>query len=110
MKGQVPVPESALLAIRAAVTGQMPGYDRSWDGWIFRDGYLVSPEGYKFTAGEVLAGIYREKLVKAQREQIRELEAKLVKMTRAAALVDQAANDLSIWDVRAQAFEKKKAP
>ena len=108
LKGQVPIPESAILALRAYGWGEMPGLERAWDGWFFRDGLLWSPNGDKFDPGEIMALIYMRPLVIAQREQIAELEAKLIAATREATKYDPAANDRAIWesDVRVKAFEQ----
>lgn len=108
LKGQVPVPESAILALRAYGWGEMPGLDRCWDGWFFRDGLLWSPDGNKFDPGEINALVYMRPLVIAQRKQIVELEAQLVAATKEATKHDPAANDRAIWeaDVRSKAFGK----
>ena len=107
VKGQVPVPESAILALRAYGWGEMPGLDRCWDGWFFRDGLLWSPEGNKFDPGEIMALIYMPPLAIAQRQTIVDLEAKLIAATKEATKHDPAANDRAIWeaDVRSKAFE-----
>jgi len=107
LKGQVPVPESAILALRAYGWGEMPGLDRCWDGWFFKDGLLWSPDGDKFDPGEIKALVYMRPLVIEQRKRIVELEAELVAATREATKYDPAANDRSIWesDVRSKAFE-----
>lgn len=97
-----------MLAIRAYGWGEMPGLDRCWDGWFFRDGLLWSPDGDKFDPGEIMALVYMRPLVIEQRRQIVELEGKLIAATKEAAKTDSAANDMAIWgqDVRSRAFEK----
>lgn len=106
LKGQIDPPEAALIALRAAVTGQMPGRDRAWDGWYFQDGLLWSPEGYGFDSGQILARVYERQMIQALRKQIEDLEAKLVAATRELAKSDKAANDVAVWDtdVRTKAY------
>lgn len=108
LRGAVQPPESVLATLRAAAWGQRPGYDKAWDGWIFRDGLLWSPENEAFDSGEIRALVYLRPLVKSQREHIVDLERKLIEATKVAARNDEAANDLAIWpqDIRSKAFEK----
>jgi Phage protein len=38
-----------------AVSGQLGPIERAWRGWVLRDQYLVSPEGWRFSFGEIRA-------------------------------------------------------
>lgn len=107
LSGKIKPPAAALATLRAAAWGQMPGRDRTWDGWFFRDGLLWSPEGERFDAGEIRALVYMRKVITAQREQIVTLERQIVAATREASRHDPAANDNAIWpaDVRSKAYE-----
>jgi len=41
--------------IRLCVLGELGEIHRAWDGWVIRDQYLVSPEGWRFSFGEIRA-------------------------------------------------------
>jgi len=108
LAGQTRVPAAALATLRAAAWGQMPGRERAWDGWTFDEGYLWSPEGVRFSRGDVASLPYVRDLVKALQADVARLEAQLVAATRAAAETDRASNDAAIWpdDVRSRAFPR----
>lgn len=44
-------PKMAVLLIQR----DLVCFDPEWSGWHLRDGFLISPEGWKFGSGEVLA-------------------------------------------------------
>jgi len=106
MKRQTRIPDAALLTLRAAAKGQLPGQtDRTWEGWSFdKHGILWSPGGDQFTSGDLMAQRYERAVIRELRKEIAQLEAKLIKMTKAAAVVDQAANDLAISGPLAKAY------
>jgi len=106
MKRQTRVPDAALLTLRAAVKGQLPGQtDRTWQGWSFdKYGTLWSPGGDQFTSGDLMAQRYERAVIRELRKEIAQLEAKLIKMTKAASMVDQAANDIAISGPLAKAY------
>ncbi len=106
IKGQVKPPASALVTLRLLAWGKHPREDRAWEGWIFRRGKLVSPDGDEFEPGDVKALRYLHPLVKSQRKRIEELEAQIVALTREVARADPAANDLAVWpgDPRTKAY------
>lgn len=83
MTGKSEPPESALIALRAALLGQLPGMQgRQWQGWGFgRDGRLYSASGQSWSAGDIMAQEYERALIKALQNKVRELEAKLAKAT-----------------------------
>jgi hypothetical protein len=105
LSGAVPLPRAALNALRAA-DGRAPGMAGQWDGWRFVDGVLWSPEGYQYRPGDLLAQQYDRPLILALQAQVRELEARIVRMTKAAAQVDPAANESHTWpgDPASRAF------
>jgi len=41
--------------VSLCIFGDLGQIHRSWSGWKLRDGYLVSPEGWRFTFGEIRA-------------------------------------------------------
>jgi DNA-binding transcriptional regulator YdaS (Cro superfamily) len=92
-EGTAKAPGSALVALRAAVRGQVPGMETTaWKGWRFgRDGSLYPP-GYSrgYSAGQILAMHYEHQLLAHLKRQVAELEEKLA---RALELGHTAAND-----------------
>ena len=54
LAGRVAIPGKAHQVIRMLL-GDLPGTDGKWTGWRFHDGDLVSPEGVRFTPGDVRA-------------------------------------------------------
>ncbi len=96
LSGVSPIPRAALNALRAA-DGRSPGMGGQWDGWRFVDGVLWSPEGYQFTPHDLLSHFYERPLIKSLQKVVREYEARIVALTKAAAQVDPAANDSSTW-------------
>lgn len=94
--GAVPVPRAALNALRAA-DGRAPGMAGQWNGWHFVDGVLWSPEGYQYGPGDLLAQVYERPLIRSLQKQVSEYEARIVRLTQAAAQVDPAGNDAAIW-------------
>lgn len=96
LAGSVPVPRAALNALRAA-DGRAPGMGGQWDGWHFVDGVLWSPEGYQYRPGDLMAQVYERPLIRSLQKQVAEYEARIVSLTKAAAQVDQAANESSTW-------------
>lgn len=90
LDGVVPPPEAVLVALRAAL-GRLPGMrGRQWSGWAFgADGRLYSPAGYAYSAGDLLAQPYERAQVKALRERLAEVEARLARATQGSP----AAND-----------------
>lgn len=47
--GERRMPETA----RMLLAGDLGAFDPAWRGWTFRDGKLVSPEGYEASPGDV---------------------------------------------------------
>lgn len=84
MRGITRTPESAVLTLRAAVKGQLPGQtDLHWVGWKFgQDGNLYSPAGQAFHTGDLLAQQYERALIKAQRNEIEELKETVGRLNR----------------------------
>jgi hypothetical protein len=64
-KGSAPL--AAIRLIRALWEHDLGGVSRDWDGWKIVKGMLYSPEGEKFTPGDVKAARY-------YRDMVRELE------------------------------------
>ena len=50
-KGRRRMPETA----RMILAGDLGCFDPAWRGWAFRDGKLISPEGWKASPGDVLS-------------------------------------------------------
>lgn len=90
-----PVPAMALIALRAAVLGQVPGMEgRPWRGWSFgRDGRLYDETGRSYASGDILAQQYERALIRSLQADNRELRAKL---TKALADSNGAANDADL--------------
>lgn len=83
LKGSTTPPTAVLIALRAAVLGQVPGMEsRHWEGWSFgRDGRLYNGAGQAFSAGDILAQQYERALIKSLQNRVSELEEKLAKAT-----------------------------
>lgn len=97
-------PSIASLAMLRQLAGRgFPG----WPGWRFVDEVLVSPEGYKYTPGDLLAQTYQRPLIKALRAELDELRGMVAALAREASQRDPAANDMAIYpeDPRTQAYE-----
>jgi hypothetical protein len=105
LSGSVAVPRCAINALRAA-DGRAPGMAGKWDGWRFVDGVLWSPDGVPYTPGDLLAQQYERPLIRSLERQVREYEARIVRLTKAAAAVDSAANQSHTWpnDPASRAF------
>lgn len=105
LSGSVAVPRCAINALRAA-DGRAPGMAGKWDGWRFVDGVLWSPEGVPYTPGDLMAQQYERPLIRCLQKQVREYEARIVRLTQAAAAVDTAANQSHTWpnDPASRAF------
>src|SRR5580698_10297911 len=60
------------------VAGDLVAFDKEWSGWTLRDGFLISPEGWRVGSGEVLAirilrqqlAVYEVELKRLQTEAI----------------------------------------
>lgn len=85
--GRCKIPGHQRQAIRALL-GDLPGTDGQWNGWRFQRGELVSPDGDRFEAGQVLSLILLRQQLTAQR---RELEAMRVRLTIAEQAVETLA-------------------
>ena len=86
--GVVPVPERALVILRQAVTGQVPGMDGAWQGWRFYQGELCSPAGESFRPGEVMA-------IGLQHQRVRALEQALTETRRKLKIAEEALERLA---------------
>lgn len=86
------MPAAVTFAVRALL-GHLPGTDGKWQGWRFWKGELWSPEGYRFTAGDLHAQRYERLTLDSQRRRILELEAQIAVLVRERAQRDTAAND-----------------
>lgn len=78
-KGQIPVPISAIIALRA-LKGVFPFMEagKTWEGWRFeRDGTLYEPNGTPHTEREISGIHWQHQLLATLQAQIKELEALL---------------------------------
>ena len=50
-KGERKMPEAA----RMIMAGDLGAFDRAWRGWSFRDGKLISPDGWEASPGDVMS-------------------------------------------------------
>lgn len=91
LNGVVPVPERALVILRQAVTGQVPGMDGAWQGWRFYKGELCSPAGDSYRPGEVMAIGLQHQRVKALEAQVRELRAEVRRLEQSLGRPTMAA-------------------
>jgi len=66
----------AVIECLKLIGGQLPKFAMRNDfiGWSFGSGYLWSPAGDKYTAGDILAIIYDKQLIKSQRTEIKALK------------------------------------
>jgi hypothetical protein len=49
--GERRMPETA----RMILVGDLGAFDPAWRGWAFRDGKLISPEGWEVSPGDILS-------------------------------------------------------
>jgi len=88
-------PKAVIECLRL-IGGQLPKFAMRNDfiGWSFGNGYLWSPAGDKYTAGDVLAIIYDKQLIKS-------LEIELTRQTKSRLLgrVQFEDTDIVIHDV-----------
>lgn len=95
--GKTRIPQAAIVALRAAARGQVPGMQGcDWQGWrIGEDGFLYNPNGQdRYGPGELYAIHWNRQLVRSLQERVAELQARIEDLARpAAAGVPSAAND-----------------
>ena len=65
------MPETA----RMILAGDLGCFDPAWSGWAFRDGNLVSPEGWEAGPGDVLSIPLMRAQISAYQAKQREVEA-----------------------------------
>lgn len=64
------LPAAIARLLRLVLGGELGEISRAWRGWSLREGELVSPEGWTFKAGEILAiPFFRAQLAAYQAEQ-----------------------------------------
>jgi hypothetical protein len=110
LNAQSRIPDAALLTLRAAAFGQMPGRKReqAWNGWYFADGKLWSPEDVWFEPGQLRALPYLKGEVEALRRQVADLRSALAASRHAGEIRYPAANEAD--GAQALVQEKIAAP
>jgi hypothetical protein len=69
--GQRRMPETA----RMILAGDLGAFDPAWRGWAFRDGKLISPDGWETTPGDVVSIPLLRAQVSAYQAKERQLQA-----------------------------------
>lgn len=89
------IPETALVALRAAGKGQLPYQQRGdWKDWIFdRFGNLWAPNGQRYTPGMLLALPYDRAVAREIERERDALKAELDRVYKELAQYDHASND-----------------
>ena len=95
--GKARVPRAALIALRAAVYGQLPGMEhRAWEGWyVGLDGRLYNGPRASWAPGDILAIHWKDQQIRALRDEVARLEAQVAQLARPSA-GHGAANDAAI--------------
>ena len=94
--GRTPIPGRQHLAIRMLL-GDLPGTDGKWTGWRFQRGELVSPDGDRFEAGQVLSLILLRQQLTAQRRELEAMRVRLAIAEQAVETLAPAANESRAW-------------
>jgi len=69
--GERKMPETA----RMILAGDLGAFDPAWRGWAFRDGKLISPDGWKASPGEIQSLPYLRAQVSAYQAKERQMQA-----------------------------------
>ncbi len=99
-RGKVQIPAANLRALRSMAYDV--GVDKEWEGWRILNGKLCSPEGYRFTVGELLAlpYVYGERDSLRQRVEI--LQRQVEALSVAPHVRGESANDAASTRVESQ--------
>jgi hypothetical protein len=89
---QVKIPGDKVQVIRMLL-GHLPGTDDKWPGWRFGGGFLISPSGDRFEAGQVLSLILLRQQLTAQQQEVERLRIRLAIAEHAVGRLAPAAND-----------------
>lgn len=90
LAGKVKIPGRQHLAIKMML-GDLPGTAGEWTGWWFCEGVLISPNGDKFSAGQVLSLILLKQQLAARDREVVALKVQLAMAEQALAQTDGAA-------------------
>lgn len=96
LTGRTPIPGRQHLAIKLLL-GDLPGTDGQWNGWMFRQGELVSPGGDRYQPGHVLSLVLLRQQLTAQRQEMDSLRVRLAIAEEALERLAPAANDARAW-------------
>jgi Phage protein len=89
---QVKIPGDKVQVIRMLL-GHLPGTDDKWPGWRFGGGFLISPSGDRFEAGQVLSLILLRQQLSAQQQEVERLRIRLAIAEQAVDRLAPAANE-----------------
>jgi hypothetical protein len=70
-KGERRMPETA----RMILAGDLGCFDPAWRGWAFRDGKLISPEGWEASPGAVMSISLMRSQIAAYQAKERQIQA-----------------------------------
>ena len=70
-KGERKMPEAA----RMIMAGDLGAFDRAWRGWSFRDGKLISPDGWEASPGDVMSITLLRAQISAYQAKERQIDA-----------------------------------
>jgi hypothetical protein len=70
-KGRRRMPETA----RMILAGDLGAFDHAWRGWAFRDGKLISPDGWEASPGDVMSISLMRAQISAYQAKERQIQA-----------------------------------
>lgn len=74
--GQTVPPATAILVLRLKYHGDLGVLSGEWEGWYYRDGTLISPDGWRIDRNDALAVPLLHGHIKALQAQVADLEAR----------------------------------
>ncbi len=92
LDGKVKIPGHQHQVIRMLL-GDLPGTAGKWQGWRFHEGHLYSPNGDRFSAGNVLSLVLLRQQLTARDRENAALRVQLAMAEQTIAQLSPAAND-----------------
>jgi len=83
-------PPFAVLELLRLLAGGVPDLAsrHAFAGWYFKQDYICTPEGEKFTAGDIEDIRFLKQINQANRVEISRLKAKIIELTPSGAAID----------------------
>lgn len=107
-RGKIPEPYASLVRFR--VRAELGALEKSWDGWCFRRGELVSPEGQSFRPGEIRALPLQHAALSAYRQEAQRQRQDALEARQLAYVIGDLRQALDTLQTAVQAVGKLIAP